>query len=200
MICDLSMSAQATPLTYTGTGVTYNNMPLVPVGPGGALVVNGSAAGPSALVPAPANLTSAGVYSVVVGGPCRVEGPTSYMYCPAGVQQNDAAEQFAVFPTSSSLTSGQPLLPGSSILIKSIKTGKFCRVVLVGDKQQILCDVDDPSAASTMAYTGTGFSYQGQGFANYGSSQPLQLGAPGSPGTPGSLNPGEWHAWLAADG
>ncbi len=188
-------------MTYTGTGVAYNNMPLVPVGPRGALVVNGSAAGPSELVPAPANLTSGGTYNIVVGGPCRVEVASSYMYCPAGPQLNDAAEQFAVFPAGgNSLSPGDQLRPGSSILIKSIKTGKFCRVVAVGNKQQLLCDVDSASAASTMEFTGSGFSFQGQGFANFGGSQPLQLGAPGSPGTPGSLNPGEWHAWLAANG
>jgi hypothetical protein len=188
-VCDLDTAAQATPVTYTGTGLTYNNTPLAPVGPAGALVVNGTAAGPSALLPAPTNLTSAGVYSIVVGGPCRVEGPTSYMTC-TGQPQNDEAEQFAVFPAiGSSLAAGQALQPGSNILIKSIKTGKFCRVVAVGDKQQILCDVDDAAAASTMIYTGSGFSHQGQGFANYGSSQPLQLGGPGSTGTPGTLNP-----------
>jgi hypothetical protein len=201
MLCDMTSPAQATPLNYTGVGVVYNNIPLVPVGPGGTLVLNGSAAGPSALAPAPINVTTAGVYTVLVGSPCRVEGPTSYMYCPAGEQQNDAAEQFALFPaTGNSLGAGTALTPGTPIYVKSVQTGKFCRVVPVADKQQILCDVASPSGASTMNFTGSGFSYQGQGFSNYGSSQPLQLsGTPGQ-GSQAQLAPSECsaHAIVAA--
>ncbi len=195
MLCDMSSPAQATPLTYTGIGVAYNNTPLVPVGPGGTLVLNGSAAGPSALAPAPTNITTAGVYGVLVGGPCRVEGATSYMYCPAGEQQNDAAEQFALFPaTGSSLSAGTALTPGTPIHVKSVQTGKFCRVVPVADKQQILCDVASPSGASTMNFTGSGFSYQGQGFSNYGSSQPLQLSRTPGQGSQAQLAPSECSA------
>jgi hypothetical protein len=111
------------------------------------------------------------------------------MYCPAGAQQNDAAEQFAVFPASKNMSAGQALQPGTSILIKSVNTGKFCRVVAVGSAQQILCDVEDASGASVMGYTGFGFSYQGQGFANSGSSQPLQVSS--SAGAQASLAPSE---------
>ena len=161
MICDAPSPAQATPLVYTGIGVLYNNTPLVPVGPGGALVVNGSSAGANSLVPAPTNLTAAGVYSVLMGGPCRVTSHTSYVHCPPGQPQNDTAEQFAVFPTAgSSLSSGQPLVAGSNLLLKSLQTNKYCRVVTVGAKRQILCDVDDARAASVMSFTGSGFSYQ----------------------------------------
>ncbi len=176
--------------------MAYNNTPLVPVGPGGALIVNGSAGGPNALAPAASNLTSAGVYSLLVGGPCRVEGPAAYMVCPAGAQQNDAAEQFVVFPAGSTgMSPGAALMPGSPVLVKSVQTGKFCRVVAVGGKQQILCDMDSASAASVMDFTGSGFSFQGQGFANYGSSQPLQLSGPGQ-GSQAALAPSECDAHL----
>jgi hypothetical protein len=145
--------------------------------------------------PVPTNLTASGVYSVVVGSPCRVESDTSYMYCPEGASQNDTAEQFALFPAATnSVNAGDPLRPGSSIFIKSLQTDKFCRVVTTADgKQQILCDVDDPydpaAGASTMTFTGTGFSYQGQGFSNFGSDEPLQLDPQGmlggfKPGAP----------------
>jgi hypothetical protein len=69
-------------------------------------------------------------------------------------------------------------------------------VVAVGVKQQILCDMDSASAASVMDFTGSGFSFQGQGFANYGSSQPLQLsGVPGQ-GSQAALSPSEYAAHL----
>lgn len=136
----------------------------------------------------PTNLTASGVYSVVVGSPCRVESDTSYMYCPAGPSQNDTAEQFAVFPAATnSIGAGGALKPGSTIFIKSLQTDKFCRVVVTADgKQQIICDVEDPNdpaaGASPMTFTGTGFSYLGQGFSNFGSDEPLQLDPQGVPG------------------
>ena len=40
MLCDVSDPAQATPLTYTGSGLTYNGQPLASTSPGSALVVS----------------------------------------------------------------------------------------------------------------------------------------------------------------
>ncbi len=52
-----------------------------------------------------------------------------------------------------------PIVPGSKVLVKSIITDKFCRVVEAGSQQQILCDVD-AEQATPMDYTGSGFAYQ----------------------------------------
>lgn len=92
MQCDVSSPDQATPVVYTGYGVLYNGVPLMPLPSSGILVTNGSTAITSRLVPPPSNLTSGGVYGITVGGPCRVESDTSYMTCP-GTPQNDTAEQ-----------------------------------------------------------------------------------------------------------
>ncbi len=96
--------------------------------------------------------------------------------------------QFAAFPVSA-LGVGSPILAGSKVLVKSVATGKYCRVVSAGNppKQQILCDVD-AGQATPMDYTGTGFAYQDQPFTNPGGGQPLYLGGPG---TPSQLVPGE---------
>lgn len=110
-----------------------------------------------------------------------------YLYCPPGAPQNDTGEQFLVVSSgANSISAGQPLGPGSAIFLKSLQTGKYCRVVSVQGKQQIMCDVEDPQApgeagASVFDYTGSGFSYKGQGFANYGGDEPLQLEEGGVP-------------------
>jgi hypothetical protein len=67
--------------------------------------------------------------------------------------------QFAAIPASNSL-SGDPILPGSKVLLKSLKTDKYCRVVDVAGTDQIKCDVTDPTQATPIDYTGTGFSYK----------------------------------------
>lgn len=68
-------------------------------------------------------------------------------------------EQFAAF--SESLLPGDVLVPNSRTLIKSAKTGMFCRVVDVQGTGQIKCDVSDPAQATRFVYTGSGFSYNG---------------------------------------
>ena len=193
MQCDADTPQQATPVTATGYGIVYNNTPLAPEGPGGRLVVNGSAAGGNKIVPAPISLTNAAVYSMVVGSPCRVDNEVTYMYCPLDQSQSDTATQFIVFAAPSTALgsgTGQKLAPGTSIILKSVQTGKFCIVVSVGPAvQQIICNVTDPWEASAMDYTGVGFSYQGKSFSNFGSNTPLQLGATGMPAalTPGGM-------------
>jgi hypothetical protein len=64
--------------------------------------------------------------------------------------------QFAAFPANA-LAPGAPIVPGAKVLMKSINTGKFCRVVAVGSdsgsQQQIMCDVE-AAQATPMDYTG----------------------------------------------
>jgi hypothetical protein len=187
LVCDVPNPAQATLVTYSGYGFLYNGTPLAPAGSTGVLAVNGSRTGGAALQVAPANITSDGIYSIAVGSPCRVDSAASYLYCPPGAPQNDTGEQFLVVSSgANSISAGQPLGPGSAIFLKSLQTGKYCRVVSVQGKQQIVCDVEDPQApgaagASVFDYTGSGFSYNGQGFANYGGDEPLQLEEGGVP-------------------
>ena len=125
------------------------------------------------------------------------------MYCPDSRPKYDAGEQFVVFPappstragavgTSAALgASGQLLPAGSQVVLKSVLTGKWCQVVAVGSKQQIICNVAAARGASVMLLTASGFSYQGQKFANPGASQPLYLSGAGSAGwfAPGEYRP-----------
>jgi hypothetical protein len=73
--CDVATAAEATPLTYTGSGFTYNGQPMVPTGAKRTLLINsGSNSGFVAgwIQPPPlVAVTSAGVYSILVGGACR---------------------------------------------------------------------------------------------------------------------------------
>ena len=57
VVCDQATAATATVLTYTGTGLKYNNVALAPTGPGSALVLDASAIAAAAaldILPAPA--------------------------------------------------------------------------------------------------------------------------------------------------
>ncbi len=104
------------------------------------------------------NLTAAGVYSLNIGGPCRIESLDTYMVC-WGTPRNDETEQFVVFPAASTANSGTVLVPGSKTILKSVRTGKFCRVVDVGGLQQVACDLDNPANATALTFTGTTFTY-----------------------------------------
>jgi hypothetical protein len=119
--------------------------------------------------------------------------PASSSNSPA-VLLGSTCHRFVAFPAaSSSLAPGASLSPGTPILLKSLQTVKYCQVVLVAGKQQIICNLTNPSTASAMQYTGSGVSYQGQGFVNPYSitGGPLQLSPQGVPAT---LEPGAWRA------
>lgn len=74
--------------------------------------------------------------------------------------------QFVALPATANSLSGEPIVPGSKVLLKSVKTNKYCRVVQAGeDPTQIKCDVTDPAQATPIDYTGTGFAYQVQSWA-----------------------------------
>jgi hypothetical protein len=74
--------------------------------------------------------------------------------------------QFVALPAIANSLSGEPIVPGSKVLLKSLKTNKYCRVVQAGeDPAQIKCDVADPAQATPIDYTGTGFAYQVQSWA-----------------------------------
>jgi hypothetical protein len=96
------------------------------------------------------------------------------VYCPTDSSDgSSASEQFTFY--SNSLDQGSALTAGSTMLIKSIKTGMFCRVITASDGlTKIKCDVTAASA-TTMTYTGSGFAYNGQSLNNPGGSKPLFL-------------------------
>lgn len=81
------------------------------------------------------------------------------MHLPPSLPPQAPEEQFAAF--SETLSPGDVLSPGSRALIKSAKTGMFCRVVQAQGSSHIQCDVTDPAQASRFVYTGSGFSYNG---------------------------------------
>ncbi len=84
------------------------------------------------------------------------------------------------------------------MLIKSVKTNKFCRVVDVGTRRQVLCDVPLEQAkaqATPFVYDGAGVSFGGDRLTNPGDlnpgfgTEPLYLGGSGSSSSfqPGAL-------------
>lgn len=71
--------------------------------------------------------------------------------------------------------------------------GKYCQVLLVSSKQQIICNLTSAAKATPLDFTGSGFSLQGMGFANDGG--PLYL-TPG--GTQARVVPGGRQALAGA--
>lgn len=127
------------------------------------------------------------------------------VYCPAdGSDGSSAGEQFTFLSTS--LPPGTTLAPGSPMLIKSVKTGMFCRAVTGSDGlTKIKCDVSQ-AAASVMTYTGDGFSYNGLAFNNPGGARPVflspkpSLGAVAVAPAPSSCNFGRVPAVTSGPG
>jgi hypothetical protein len=191
MQCNVAAASAATVLQWTGYGFAHDNSPLAPSGPDRVLVVGGCPGGAATRVrQPPQRLTAAGVYGIAIGGSCRVDTLTSYMTC-GGSAQNDDAEQFAAFPAAATgWEAGQELASGSQIVLKSIKTGKWCRMVDVGGRQQVKCDQDSADGASALGLTPNGLSFQGQAFATDGAGT-VHLAPPGTAGLPSSLKPGQ---------
>jgi hypothetical protein len=111
------------------------------------------------------------------GGICRVDGLTSYMYCPLpGGDGNTTQEQFTpVRPDGGSV----PIGPGQATYLRSELTGKYCRVVPVSGRSQVLCDQDATSTATLLTYTGYSLSTaEGRPFLNPGGSSPIYFGDP----------------------
>jgi hypothetical protein len=64
--------------------------------------------------------------------------------------------------------------------------GKYCQVVLVNYRKQIVCNATTAAGATPMDFSGSGFSYQGESFANDGGPLHMTVG-----GTPARVAPGE---------
>lgn len=78
-----------------------------------------------------------------------------------------------------------------------MQTGKYCQVVQVDSRQQIICNLTTTDGASVMEFTGSGFSYQGQGFNNPGSTGgPLEIDPDGPPA---NLQPGATEGMVVHD-
>lgn len=61
-------------MTYTGNGFTYNGQPMVPTGASRTLLIGRNTTGAVATQVQRSPLgavTAAGIYSIVIGGPCR---------------------------------------------------------------------------------------------------------------------------------
>ncbi len=92
-----------------------------------------------------------------------MDSAVGYIFCPApGGTGASLNEQFVIF--GANLVAGLPLGPGSSVLLKSAHTGKFCRVAVTGTRPQLTCDVEPSNAAgiaTPLTYTGSGLSHNG---------------------------------------
>jgi hypothetical protein len=111
------------------------------------------------------------------GGTCRVDGLTSYMYCPTpGGAGNSTQEQFtAVRPDGTSVPAG----PGQKVFLKSEHTGKYSRLVPVSGRSQMLYDQDTTATAVQLVYTIFGLSTSdGLLLIDPGGGQAIYFGAP----------------------
>jgi hypothetical protein len=189
MVCDVTDPSQATPLTYTSTGLTYNGQSILPVGPGGQLAVlpPGSTTAPQIGTPAGwAPATPAGP-AIAPGRPFNIQTSSGYVSVgPGGAPLftnnsstgQSLAEQFTLQHISNS--SG-PIYPGNYTYIKSELTGKYCRLVpgTAPGSQVVVCDLSTTTGATPLKYTGSGLTYNGQPLLPAGNNLPLTLG----PGT-----------------
>jgi hypothetical protein len=130
-------------------------------------------------------VTNTAPYRLAIGGFCRVDSRTTYMYCPATDPQGILPEQFTVHALG--LPDGSTVPTGTPFKLRSVQTLQYCRVVPVGARQQIQCNVD-VSAASDFTYSTAGFAHQGRGIVNPGGSQPVYMGSAAT-GTPGTAVP-----------
>ena len=129
-----------------------------------------------------------------------MDSPDGYMYCPNSSSSPPPGpeSQFEVYSADShAAVIGQLHVP-SAVLLRSVKTGKYCRVVVrtdvpSGQQQQVKCDLDSPQGASQVVYNGTSITFQGQTLSSGGCSAcPVYLGQSGSNS---SIVPGGRH-WL----
>jgi hypothetical protein len=185
MVCDVTNPALATPMTYSSGGLTYYGQPILPVGPGGQMAV----LPPGAAIPfvSGSSATSIGPSgpSMKPGLPFNIRSPTGYVSTGPGGEPlftntsgkgDTPAEQFTLTPYSST-TSGY-ITPGSYSFLKSVLTGKFCRLVpgATPGSKVVLCDLDTTAGATPLMYTGTGLTYNGLPLVPGGPGQPLALG------------------------
>jgi hypothetical protein len=196
MLCDVTDPALATPMTYTADGLTYNGQPILPVGPGGQMVVvpPGTSTATGTAGSTTTSITPAGPV-VKPGQPITIETADGYLSVPntgtsmfpnATATGSNPAEQFMLTPTTGSSTA--PVLPGTSTYVQSVATGMYCRVVpgTTANSQEIKCDQPTPATATLMTYTGSGLAYDGMTLGTSGPGKPATVNR-GPPVNP--LNP-----------
>lgn len=134
----------------------------------------------SPLPPYAGSLLQGVPYNILGSGMCQVTSALNSMACPPGGDGSSPLEQFLAFKPDGS---AGPIEAGSSMLLQSVQTGSFCRVVQQLTQQRLVCDQSSQAAATPVTYTGTGLAYNGQIFNDPGAGQPLSLGGPGQQGT-----------------
>jgi hypothetical protein len=122
------------------------------------------------------------------GGLCTISDASQYLICPENSTDPYLPEvQFAIF--SPSLTAGEVLSPDTTILIKSLATGKFCRLVKAPGcpTMQVKCDADHTQAGRFQFNDGAiGLTIGANGMKliapGTGGMKPVRLAPMGTPG------------------
>jgi hypothetical protein len=196
MQCDVTDPAQATPMTYTANGLTYNGQPILPVGPGGQMVVvppgtstaTGTAGTTITSITPAGPVVKPGLYITIetADGYLSVPNTGTSMFPNATATGSNPAEQFVLTSPSGSGTA--PIVPGTSTYVQSVATGMYCRVVpgTTANSQEIKCDQPTPATATLMTYTGSGLAYDGMTLGTSGPGKPATVNR-GPPVNP--LNP-----------
>lgn len=126
-------------------------------------------------------------YNIFGSGICKVVNASSPMVCPVTGNTSDPSPEAQVYVSRADGGTG-PVKPEEEVLWRSVSTGKYCRSVdPPGSASYIMCDLDTPTPASVITYTGSGFSYQGRPFISGTGTTPAQFGTPGQPAPPANV-------------
>ncbi len=110
-------------------------------------------------------------HNIFGSGICRVDGPSTFMYCPLpGGDGVTTTEQFVPYRPDGTMAL---IDPGEDMYLKSSLTDKNCRMVVDAGLNKILCDQDTTATASLLEYTGrsvVSVAYQGRPFINPGNN------------------------------
>ncbi len=184
MVCDQPTAATATPLTYTGSGLSVDGVPLVASSSGSPLVLANSTSAtlspnsdnlsfPTAGPPLPTNTPLS--ISTGSGSYVRTDNATGAAYSSAGSGATAPETFTAVDPSAPNSIS--PIQPGGTTLLQSTQTGMYCRLATLspGTEQGMVCDQPTAATATPFTYTGSGLSYQGVPLVSPGPGAPLVL-------------------------
>jgi hypothetical protein len=188
-VCDQPTAATATPLTYTGSGLSYAGVPLVATSAGAPLVLANSTAanlgptsdnfvlvstGPSLATNAPLTIKT----SFPSSGYVSVDNSTSPAYIGSG-SGTSVPELFTALDPANASNSAR-ILPGQLALLKSSQTNAFCRLApapgsISATQLRVLCDQLTQATATPFLYTGTGLSVSGMQLVGTAPGAPLVL-------------------------
>jgi hypothetical protein len=106
----------------------------------------------------------------------RTDSTPAAAYVAAGTGTTDPEKYTFYDPANPA--GNAPIQPGQTAILKSVKTGQYCRLAACpadASKKCMLCDQATPASATKFEYTGTGLSHNHVPMVSSGPGQPLVL-------------------------